>query len=77
MLTFLNLDILYRELLLITGLASHGIGNWKKIAEHVGTRTKEDVEKHYNEVYVESPDWPLPVSSLSFRDSLIVNRYRL
>ncbi|KAG6873542.1 hypothetical protein C0995_014412 [Termitomyces sp. Mi166 len=54
------------ELLLITGLASHGIGNWKKIAEHVGTRTKEEVEKHYNEVYVESPDWPLPPMDREF-----------
>ncbi|TFK44272.1 hypothetical protein BDQ12DRAFT_694801 [Crucibulum laeve] len=48
------------ELLLITGIASQGIGNWKKIAEHVGTRTKEEVEEHYNSVYVNSPDWPLP-----------------
>ncbi|KAG6813131.1 hypothetical protein H0H92_013755 [Tricholoma furcatifolium] len=48
------------ELLLLTGLASQGIGNWKKIAEHIGTRTKEEVEKHYKEVYVNSPNWPLP-----------------
>ncbi|KAG6820822.1 hypothetical protein H0H93_011116 [Arthromyces matolae] len=52
-----------RELLLITGLSQHGIGNWKKIAEHVGTRTKEEVEAHYNQVYIHSPDWPLPVSN--------------
>ena len=32
------------------------------IAEHVGTRTKEEVEEHYNSIYVDSPDWPLPVS---------------
>lgn len=32
------------------------------IAEHVGTRTMEEVEEHYNSVYVDSPDWPLPVS---------------
>lgn len=51
-----------RELLLLTGIASHGLGNWKKIAEHVGTRTKEEVEEHYNSVYVDSPYWPLPVS---------------
>ncbi|KNZ82209.1 Transcriptional adapter 2 [Termitomyces sp. J132] len=54
------------ELLLITGLASHGFGNWKKIAEHVGTRTKEEVEKHYTEVYVESPNWPLPAMGRDF-----------
>lgn len=32
------------------------------IAEHVGTRTKEEVEEHYNSIYVDSPNWPLPVS---------------
>ncbi|KAF8212502.1 hypothetical protein K438DRAFT_1566889 [Mycena galopus ATCC 62051] len=54
------------ELLLIKGIASHGLGNWKKIAEHVGTQTKEEVEKHYNSVYVDSPDWPLPRMDLTF-----------
>ncbi|KAF5380632.1 hypothetical protein D9615_004753 [Tricholomella constricta] len=54
------------ELLLLTGIASHGIGNWRKIAEHVGTRTKGEVEKHYNEVYVNSPDWPLPDMNREF-----------
>ncbi|KAF8198080.1 hypothetical protein BJ912DRAFT_953012 [Pholiota molesta] len=38
------------ELLLLTGISTHGIGNWKKIAEHIGTRSKEEVEKHYREV---------------------------
>ncbi|KAG5646232.1 hypothetical protein DXG03_004059 [Asterophora parasitica] len=54
------------ELLLVTGIASQGVGNWRKIAEHVGTRTKEEVEKHYNEVYVDSPDWPLPAMDREF-----------
>lgn len=54
------------ELLLLTGIVSQGIGNWKKISEHVGTRTKEEVEKHYNEVYVDSLDWPLPRMDLQF-----------
>ena len=56
-------QLLLRELLLLTGIASHGLGNWKKIAELIGTRTKEEVEEHYDSVYVESPDWPLPVSA--------------
>jgi transcriptional adapter 2-alpha len=51
-----------RELLLIEGISKAGLGNWQMIAEHVGTRTKEEVEEHYNSVYVDSPDWPLPVS---------------
>ncbi|EIW83540.1 hypothetical protein CONPUDRAFT_53341 [Coniophora puteana RWD-64-598 SS2] len=50
------------ELLLLEGIALQGIGNWQSIAEHVGTRTREDVEKHYNTVYVDSPEWPLPKS---------------
>lgn len=54
------------ELLLLTGIASHGLGNWKKIAEHIGTRTKGEVEEHYNGVYVESPDWPVPRMDLAF-----------
>ncbi|KAF9527371.1 hypothetical protein CPB83DRAFT_856436 [Crepidotus variabilis] len=54
------------ELLLLTGIASHGIGNWKKIAEHVGTRTKEEVTKHYTDVYIKSANWPMPPMDLSF-----------
>jgi len=52
----------FRELLLLTGISSHGVGNWKKIAEHVGTRTKEEVDEHYRKVYINSKDWPIPVS---------------
>ncbi|KAF4621190.1 hypothetical protein D9613_000260 [Agrocybe pediades] len=54
------------ELLLLTGITSHGIGNWKKIAEHVGTRTKEEVEEHYRKVYIESKDWPMPQMDKEF-----------
>ncbi|KAJ3997841.1 hypothetical protein F5050DRAFT_1748793 [Lentinula boryana] len=48
------------ELLLVKGIASHGFGNWKKIAEAVRTHTKEECAAHYNEVYVNSKSWPLP-----------------
>ncbi|KAJ7715942.1 hypothetical protein DFH07DRAFT_862497 [Mycena maculata] len=54
------------ELLLLKGIATQGLGNWRKIAEHVGTQTKEEVEKHYNSVYVDSPNWPLPRMDLKF-----------
>ncbi|KAF9482230.1 SWIRM-domain-containing protein [Pholiota conissans] len=54
------------ELLLLTGISTHGIGNWKKIAEHIGTRSKEEVEKHYRGVYIESKDWPMPRMDLEF-----------
>lgn len=50
-----------RELLLLEGITLQGLGNWQAISEHVGTRTKEEVEKHYNAVYIDSPNWPLPV----------------
>ena len=46
------------------GIVSQGVGNWREISEHVGTRTKEEVEKHYNEVYVDSLEMSLPVSIL-------------
>lgn len=51
----------FRELLLLQGISLQGLGNWQAIAEHVGTRTKEEVEKHYTEVYLNSSTWPLPV----------------
>jgi hypothetical protein len=54
--------IVTRELLLIEGISKAGLGNWQMIAEHIGARTREEVEEHYNSIYVDSPDWPLPVS---------------
>jgi len=41
------------ELLLFEGLENFGFGNWDNIAEHIGTKkTKEEVEKHYNDFYL-------------------------
>ena len=40
------------ELLLISGLIINGLGNWAEVAGHVGTRTKEECENHYLEVYL-------------------------
>ncbi|GHJ85252.1 hypothetical protein NliqN6_1654 [Naganishia liquefaciens] len=40
------------ELLLITGLQQYGLGNWQDVAEHVGTRFKEECEKHYFDTYI-------------------------
>jgi transcriptional adapter 2-alpha len=54
------------ELLLLEGISLMGFGNWKRIAEHIGTRTKEEVQQHYNQVYTKSPDWPLPVMNKTF-----------
>ncbi|KAG8900245.1 Transcriptional adapter ada2 [Tulasnella sp. 403] len=54
------------ELLLVDGLLASGMGSWADAAEHIGTRTREEVEKHYNEVYVNSEDWPLPDMNSTF-----------
>lgn len=40
------------ELLLISGLIANGLGNWAEVASHVGTRTKEDCQAHYEEVFL-------------------------
>ncbi|KAI0919958.1 hypothetical protein AcV5_001894 [Taiwanofungus camphoratus] len=54
------------ELLLLEGISLQGLGNWQAIAEHVGTRTKEEVDAHYNSVYIYSPEWPMPRMDLQF-----------
>ncbi|KAI0338298.1 hypothetical protein BDW22DRAFT_1363194 [Trametopsis cervina] len=54
------------ELLLLEGISLQGLGNWQAISEHVGTRTREEVEQHYISVYIDSPDWPLPEMNRQF-----------
>ncbi|KIJ54664.1 hypothetical protein M422DRAFT_24568 [Sphaerobolus stellatus SS14] len=54
------------ELLLNEGLTLQGLGNWAAVAEHIGTRTKDEVEKHYNSVYIDSETFPLPRMDLTF-----------
>ncbi|KAI0081988.1 hypothetical protein K474DRAFT_1021973 [Panus rudis PR-1116 ss-1] len=54
------------ELLLVEGISLQGLGNWQAVAEHVGTRTKEEVEQHYKDVYLNSPNWPLPPMDVEF-----------
>ncbi len=39
----------------------HGLGNWQDIAEFIGSKTKEECEQHYMDIYVNSETWPLPV----------------
>lgn len=38
--------------MLISGLMKDGLGNWAEAAAHIGTRTKEECERHYKEVYL-------------------------
>ncbi|TKY86460.1 hypothetical protein EX895_004609 [Sporisorium graminicola] len=44
------------ELLLIDGCQTYGLGNWADIADHIGNRSKEEVQEHYISVYVEGRD---------------------
>ncbi|KAF9434356.1 Transcriptional adapter ada2 [Entomortierella beljakovae] len=48
------------ELLLIEGAETFGIGNWQDIADHVGSKTRDECEAHYLQVYVDSETWPVP-----------------
>ena len=50
------------EIHLIEGLETYGPGNWEEIAEHVSTKNKQQCADHYQRVFIDSPDWPLPVS---------------
>lgn len=54
------------ELLLIEGAEIYGLGNWQDMADHIGTRTKEECEKHYMDVYVASQSYPIPNMHLKF-----------
>ncbi|KAI9257678.1 hypothetical protein BY458DRAFT_479501 [Sporodiniella umbellata] len=64
------------ELLLIEAAEKMGMGNWQAIADYVGTKSKEDCEEHYLEVYVSSADWPLPRMDLDFQISEVEFRER-
>lgn len=48
------------ERLLIEGAQSCGLGNWVDIAKHIGGRSKEEVQKHYFDYYLNSPSYPIP-----------------
>lgn len=44
------------ELLLLEGIEMVGMGNWKDIAEHVGTKSEKKCEAHYMGAYLRTPD---------------------
>ncbi|KAI4371621.1 hypothetical protein MLD38_009949 [Melastoma candidum] len=48
------------EILLLEGIEMYGLGNWAEVAEHVGTKSKEQCIDHYTKVYMNSPLFPLP-----------------
>ncbi|CDR46013.1 CYFA0S21e00870g1_1 [Cyberlindnera fabianii] len=55
------------ELALIVGCQTLGLGNWQDIADHIGGRSKEEVGKHFEEIYLNSRDYPLPEMDKDFR----------
>jgi transcriptional adapter 2-alpha len=40
------------ELLLLEGIEKHGLGNWKTIAEYIGTKNARACDEHYYEHYL-------------------------
>lgn len=49
------------ELLLLEGCEIYGLGSWADIADHIGGyRNKEEVRAHYEKIYLDSPNFPLP-----------------
>ncbi|CAN7118654.1 unnamed protein product [Brassica rapa subsp. narinosa] len=48
------------EMLLLEGLEIYGMGNWAEVAEHVGTKRKQQCLDHYRNIYLDSPFFPLP-----------------
>ena len=49
------------ELLLLEGIEMYGLGNWRDVAQHVGTKGAAPCESHYTNVYLHSSTPPLPV----------------
>ncbi|XP_072951304.1 transcriptional adapter ADA2 isoform X2 [Typha angustifolia] len=48
------------EILLLEGIEMYGLGNWTEVADHVGTKSKEQCIDHYTTAYMNSPCYPLP-----------------
>lgn len=50
------------ELLLLEGCEIYGLGSWADVADHIGGyRNKDEVRAHYQKIYLDSPNFPLPV----------------
>lgn len=48
------------EVLLLKVMADCGYGNWQDVAQRMRVRSKNEVEKHYNKVYINQPHMELP-----------------
>ncbi|KAJ3035295.1 Transcriptional adapter ada2, partial [Rhizophlyctis rosea] len=58
------------EIYLIEGLEQCGPGNWEEIAEHVSTKNKQECADHYQRIFIDSPDWPIPDMTKNFDPSI-------
>ncbi|XP_027190941.1 transcriptional adapter ADA2 isoform X1 [Cicer arietinum] len=48
------------ERLLLEAIEMYGFGHWNDVADYVGTKGKPQCIDHYNDVYMNSPCFPLP-----------------
>ncbi|DBB01426.1 TPA: hypothetical protein ACH3X1_000090 [Trebouxia sp. C0004] len=48
------------EMLLLEAIDNAGFGNWTAVADHVGTKSKDECKGHYFVTYVDSPQFPEP-----------------
>ncbi|KAL0050679.1 hypothetical protein WJX82_004874 [Trebouxia sp. C0006] len=48
------------EMLLLEAIDNAGFGNWTAVADHVGTKSKDECKGHYFDIYVNSPQFPQP-----------------
>lgn len=49
------------ELLLLEGCEIYGLGSWADVADHIGGyRKRDEVRNHYQKIYIDSPNFPLP-----------------
>ena len=48
------------ELLLLEGCEQFGVGNWKDISEHIGSKEPETCEAHFHLIYLNWTDAPNP-----------------
>lgn len=53
----------------------YGFGHWNDVADYVGTKGKPQCIDHYNDVYMNSPCFPLPVRL--FDNSVIDSRHAI
>ncbi|KAJ3445866.1 transcriptional adapter 2-alpha [Anaeramoeba flamelloides] len=51
------------EIKLLEGLERSGLGNWEDVSKVVETKTKEECQQHFEQVYLKSRTFPFPSNS--------------